>query len=148
MKNKLPKWLMATLGFAGFASCEGIGVAMYGCPTVDLSVAARVTNEADAPIGDIKVSLVRNSPEFPQPDTIAIGLTDALGYCYLQHSETGFGEPITLTIGFDDIDGEARGGKYKSTHIVHTFKDFQGGDGEWYHGFSTAYPEVTLKKED
>ena len=146
MKNKLPKWLMAVLGFAGFASCEGIGVAMYGCPTVELSVAARVQDEAGAPLGDIKVSLVNNRPELERPDTVAIGLTDASGYCYLRHSETSFGEPVTLTIGFDDIDGEARGGKHESTHIVHTFKDFQGGDGEWYFGLSSAFPEVTMKK--
>lgn len=148
MKNKLPKWLMAALGFASFASCEGFGVAMYGCPTVDLSVAARVQDEAGAPLGDIKVSLVNNRPEFERPDTVAIGLTDASGYCYLRHSETGFGEPVTLTIGFDDIDGEARGGKHESTHIVHTFKDFQGGDGEWYFGHSSFYPEVTMKKAE
>lgn len=121
---------------------------MYGCPTVDCTVAAQVHNEKGEPIGDIKVSLVNNRPEFPQPDTVAIGLTDASGYCYLRHSETGFGEPITFTIGFDDIDGEARGGKYKSTHIVHTFDNFTGGDGEWHFGYSYAYPEVTLKKEN
>ncbi|MBO7300731.1 MAG: radical SAM-associated putative lipoprotein [Tidjanibacter sp.] len=146
MKNELPKWLMAILGFAGFTSCE-IGATMYGCPTVDYNVAAQVRNEQGEGIGDIKVSLVRNLPELPQPDTVAIGLTDASGYCLIKHSDTGFGSPETFIIGFDDIDGEARGGKYKSTHIVHTFEEFKGGDGSWYNGFSTVYPEVTLKKE-
>lgn len=152
MKNRVVRWLMGILGFAGFTSCD-IGAAMYGCPSASYVFNVEVKDiETDSPIGGIRVSAVErgerqywdsesNLSQYEQYiDTIAIGTTSADGSLTLKYSTFPLSKHEIVA---DDIDGEENG-NFASASVTITFdsKDYKDG-GEWYKGMATD--DITLK---
>lgn len=152
MKNRVVRWLMGILGFAGFTSCD-IGAAMYGCPSASYVFNVEVKDiETDSPIGGIRVSAVErgerqywdgesNLSQYEQYiDTIAVGTTSADGSLTLKYSTFPHDQHEIVA---DDIDGEENG-NFASASVTITFdsKDYKDG-GEWYKGMATD--DITLK---
>ncbi len=153
MKSKILKFLMVTLGFGAYTSCDGpdmYGCPMpapeYGCPYAEYLFNAEVKDgETDTPIKGIRVSVIeKHSEQFT--DTLAVGLTQADGKVRLQ---VGRMPTDKHTLVADDVDGEANGGKYNSTSTVITTDDddYTGGSGAWDQGTAEHNVTISLSKE-
>lgn len=150
-KRKLGSKLLAgILGILGFAGCDGLGEEpdMYGCPIVDFQVKGAVTSENGEPLKGIQV-VVRtawdNNPHIA--DTV---YTDAEGE--FKSHELSSVSIDKQKVYFNDVDGDANGGAFKSDSIKLVDMDkklLEKGDG-WYNGkyeLSSEGP-VKLSKED
>lgn len=149
-KRKLSSRLLAgILGVLGFTGCDGSGeeLDMYGCPIVDFQVKGAVTSENGDPLKGIQV-VVRtawdNTPH--EADTV---YTDAKGE--FKSHELSSVSIDKQKVYFNDVDGEANGGAFKSDSIKLVDMDkksLEEGDG-WYKGtYEYATKDVVKLKEE
>ena len=90
------------LGWLGFASCDEIGMAEYGTPTVDYEFKVRVTDQDAKPVEGLQVDLPMSRGDEKE-------LTDAQGKAELDGSYTGFRRDHQVVLEVKDIDGEKNG---------------------------------------
>lgn len=129
--NFLLKGLIAILGFV--PSC--IPGTEYGTPSAKFIVNGKVTSAAtNLPVENIRVIM--------QGDT---SFTDA-GGMYQVIDKYGFPTSQTFPVSFQDVDGDTNI-KFNDLDTIVEFKDpkFTGGDGDWYHGETSATFNVKLK---
>lgn len=150
-KRKLGSKLLAgILGVLGFAGCDGLGEEpdMYGCPIVDFQVKGAVTSENGELLKGIQVVVRTTWDDNPHvADTV---YTDAKGE--FKSHELSSVSIDKQKVYFNDVDGDANGGAFKSDSIKLVDMDkklLEKGDG-WYNGkyeLSFEAP-VKLSKED
>lgn len=144
--KRLIYYLMALLGF-GVQGCEyldkpdGGEVCMYGTPTVEFHLSARVVDQAGNPIQGIEATTKGGMP-----------FDDKTGFSNYQgiiEAYTHYGFPgDQYEVIFNDIDGEANGGEYAKLILDITEKvtQVEQGDGSWYSGgYKAELGDVTLK---
>ena len=90
------------LGWLGFASCDSVGMAEYGTPTVDYEFKVHVTDQDAKPVEGLQVDL-------PKDHRVKKELTDAQGKAELDGSYTGFHRDHQVVLEVKDIDGEKNG---------------------------------------
>lgn len=90
------------LGWLGFASCDDVGMAEYGTPTVDYEFKVRVTDQDAKPVEGLQVDLPMSRGDEKE-------LTDAQGKAELDGSYTGFRRDHQVVLEVKDIDGEKNG---------------------------------------
>lgn len=153
-KMTVRRLLSGALVLLGFTSCsnheDGNEEIMleYGSPYTRFQVKGKVTSETDEPLKGIRVVTRTEWNNHPMlADTV---YTDAQGEFKTQ--ELGSTTIAEQKVYFDDVDGEANGGSFKSDSIA--LKDMkpellEEGSG-WNKGkfeFSTETP-VKLKKKE
>lgn len=149
-KRKLGSRLLAgALGMLGFVGCDGVGEApdMYGCPIVDFQVKGAVTSEDGTPLKGIRViTRISWNNDVYGADTV---YTDAKGE--FKSRELSDVSIDKQKVYFDDVDGEANEGAFKSDSIdvISMEKQQLEKGSSWYTGkfeFSTK-ELVKLKKK-
>lgn len=153
-KMTVARFLSGALVLLGFGSCsnasddEGGGRLEYGTPTVDFQIKGKVTSEEGDPLKGIQV-IVRhawdNRPE-GGADTL---YTDAKGE--FSGKELTVGAIAEQKAYFNDVDGEANGGAFKSDSVALKNMDNKkvgDGNGHWYNGKYELSTTVKLKKAD
>ncbi len=90
------------LGWLGFASCDSVGMAEYGTPTVDYEFKVCVTDQDAKPVEGLQVDLPNGRGDKKK-------LTDAQGNVELEGSYTGFRRDHGVALEVKDIDGEKNG---------------------------------------
>lgn len=115
----------------------------YGTPYADYIVKGQVTDEAGTPIKDIQITAPYGYGTDSQHDQVV--QTDAAGNFTLKEFSSMKGYQII----FEDIDGEANGGDFKSDTInVNTLPMTQAEQGSgWYGGKFDVKAEIKLKKK-
>lgn len=140
---KLVNYLIAWLcGMLGVNSC----VAMYGSPHADFKADGSVSDESGTPIKGIRVAMRQHwysaqDGDYHRDDTL---YTDENGkYEY----RDGLSYPETVTLVFEDIDGEQNGGEFESAEAEAPVKQKKRGDHHFYGGAYEAHADITLKKK-
>ena len=148
--------LSGVLAMLGFAGCENAWneADEYGSPSVDYRVIGEVTDEAGKPLSGIRVIvkdqyLYNKDGDYEhtynhEGDTV---YTDAQGA--FQSAKIQSGGIYQQRVVFDDVDGEANGGEFRSVDM--SIKDFDSkqiekGDG-WYDGDYELSTKVQMKKK-
>ncbi len=155
MKVRFNRWynavltaLLAMLGYGCSSSSteedlEKNGfIAMYGTPYADYVVKGSVTDEAGNPIQGINIKAPYGSDLDSQFGQVVE--TDAAGKFTLKEFSSLRGHEII----FEDVDGEANGGLFKSDTIrVETLPKTQTEKGNgWYDGKYDVQADIKLKK--
>ena len=152
IKNYWKHLLAIILGMLGFASCEPL--IMYGSPHADFKALGTVKDEGGKPIEGIRVAIRQHKHYSNSPgvihdisdtyvdDTL---FTDAAGSYLLNRNS--FDAPDDVTIVFEDIDGEAHGGEFRSAEENPKVKQTRKGDHNWYRGAFEVKADVVLKKK-
>ena len=147
--------LSGVLAVLGFAGCEKAwnGECEYGSPSVDYRVIGEVTDEAGKPLSGIRV-IVQDKyllskdgdyhTYYHEGDTV---YTDAKGA--FKSAKIHSGGIFQQRVVFDDVDGEANGGEFRTVDM--SIKDFDSkqiekGDG-WYDGEYELSTKVQMKKK-
>ena len=145
--KRLINILLLLLGFSA-VSCNGDGkedemVCMYGVPTVDFHLIARVVDENGDPIKGIQVLDGAGYELFSRDGCF----TDSDGKVDAKGSEHGI--PIYLT--FRDVDGEENGGEFEEKLYeikYHEVNQVTEGDGMWYEGcYEITIDEIVMTKK-
>ena len=136
-KKVLEQSLCGVLALLGFAACAETSVEYDGKALKDIQV---IVKNENAYYNDEEGELVRMN------DTI---YTDSGGEFVSQMMRDGWVD--TKKLIFNDIDGEANGGTFKSDSVC--MKDMESkqikkGDGNWYLGTYEYNMEIKLSKED
>ena len=142
--------LTGVLVLLGFSSCTndddedngGNIILEYGSPTARHEIKGKVVNTEEQSIQNIQVIVTPAKGSYAwKTDTLT---TDAKGEFTF---EGGGGSPVTkYKVIWNDLDGEANGGLFKSDSIdVETVKT-EDGSG-WYRGKGTANVKIVLKKD-
>ena len=126
------QWIISsTLVILGFSSCETAGLEMYGTPTASYSIKAKVLDNQQKPIPEIKVRasiVLSNDMHFPI-DSVH---TNAIGEALFEFREGLYQE---IKIECEDIDGDTNGSFEDKTVIVKfENSDYKGGDDNWNMG--------------
>ncbi len=58
-----------------------------------------------------------------------------------------FDGPESVTVIFEDVDGEENGGEFASAEVSPEVKQTEKGDNDWYGGAFEARADVQLKKK-
>lgn len=148
--------LSGVLAILGFAGCEKAwnGECEYGSPSVDYRVIGEVTDEAGKPLSGIRV-IVQDKYLYSKDgdyehtynhegDTV---YTDAKGA--FQSAKIHAGGIYKQRVVFDDVDGEANGGEFRSVDM--SIKDLDSKQikkgGDWYEGEYELSTKVQMKKK-
>ena len=167
-KSLLSRLCAAVLALLGFASCEKFNEKYidypveYGTPSVDFKVKGTVTDEASKPLEGIRVIVRTEFDNHPNPrqsylddlgryhayggdDTI---YTDVKGR--YESNELNTVAIASQQVYFDDVDGAAGGGAFKSDSVQiknAPNRQYQKGDGHWYDGGYEYTVDVQLQKK-
>ena len=153
--------LLALIGI-GSTSCDEIAsilgggmMCMYGTPTAEYSVKGKVTDEKGKGLEGIRVIingqvgeregvvLDDNADLLCFSDTLA---TDSKGNFSLERQ--GF-PADRIYIKYQDIDGPANGGEFKSNTLVINDLEFKGKKGAWIIGkVEIVDADVVLKEKE
>ena len=130
------------LGWLGFASCDDVGMAEYGTPTVDYEFKVHVTDQDAKPVEGLQVDL-RNSHGVEKE------LTDAQGKAELDGSYTGFRRDHQVVLEVKDIDGEKNGvvADQQVTVEVKESDFVSKGSGHWNNGKVKKNIEIQVKRK-
>ena len=148
MKRKaLSLWskvLAALLALFGITSCED-QFAMYGCPTASFYVKGTVTDTANNPIPDIRVTVETWKGKHKlYTDTL---FTDSIGAIDERNHQHITFPPDSVSIKFDDIDGEENGGEFQSEVLSPEVIKISEAKGQWDGGSAKVEFDVKLKKK-
>lgn len=147
--------LSGVLAMLGFTGCENAwnGSEMYGTPSVDYRVIGEVTDEAGKPLQGIRVIVKDKSIDridddwtkyYHEGDTV---YTDAKGS--FKSAKIRSIAIYQQRIVFDDVDGEANGGEFRSVDM--SIKDLDSKQikkgGSWYDGEYELSTKVEMKKK-
>lgn len=136
--------ILLVLSLLGFSSCQDKPLAMYGEPTADFRLCAKVVDKmTQKPIKDILVKIVVDGHYYRPP----LFQTDDSGFFFAGLSVVPMDQKIKVI--WQDIDGAANGGTYVKDSLEFQIKnqDFKGGDGEWHSGSQTKEMILSLDKE-
>jgi len=144
--------LLLVLSALGIVSCDIFGgmKAMYGCPTTDFSISGNVTDEANDPIENIKVTIFEGYQSETEGFVVSNSgstKTDELGEVSIDLSTVLVDQ---VRIVAEDIDGEAHGGEFapSDTLIIKSFEQIKKGDGNWYMGkYASKGNIIKMKKK-
>ena len=130
------------LGWLGFASCDSIGMAEYGTPTVDYEFKVRVTDQDAKPVEGLQIDLPNGRGDKKK-------LTDAQGKAELKGSYTGFRGGHGVALEVKDIDGEKNGVVTDKQVIVDVKEsDFVSkGSGNWNNGKVKKDIEIQVERK-
>lgn len=136
------------MGLLGFASCgeiENILEApdMYGQPHADFKALGTVRDEDGNPIKGIQVT-VRQHWSYARPAVNTL-LSDEKGTYQLIRQVVD--EPESITVTFEDVDGEENGGEFASAEVSPEVVQTKKGGKDWYGGAFEARADVQLKKK-
>ena len=152
MKNRIhhlwEKLASLILGLLGFASCGEIekileAPDMYGQPHADFKALGTVRDEDGNPIKGIQVT-VRQLWSYDEPADNKL-FTGAEGTYQLIREV--FDGPESVTVTFEDVDGEENGGDFASAEVSPEVVQTEKGDNDWYGGAFEARADVVLKKK-
>ena len=163
-KSLLSRLCAAVLALLGFASCEKFNDVRleYGTPSVDFKVKGTVTDEASNPLEGIRVIVRTEFDNHPNPrqsyvDDLgryhAYGGDDTLYTDVKGRYESHELNAISIAsqkVYFDDIDGAAGGGAFKSDSVQiknAPNEQYKKGDGHWYNGGYEYTVDVQLQKK-
>ena len=135
-KKVLEQSLCGVLALLGFAACAETSVE-YGTPTMDFWVRGKVISDDGKALKDIQVIVKNENAYYNDEEGELVRMND--------------GWVDTKKLIFNDIDGEANGGTFKSDSVC--MKDMESkqikkGDGNWYLGTYEYNMEIKLSKED
>ena len=134
------------LGLLGFASCgkKLVDIAvMYGQPHADFQAMGTVSDEDGNPIKGIRVSVRLNYAPWSQEMETTLYTGDKGDY----HFVGEFFTAPTVTISFEDVDGEENGGEFASAEVSPEVVRIMDGDKKWYEGAFEVRADVQLKKK-
>ncbi|MBO7498544.1 MAG: radical SAM-associated putative lipoprotein [Bacteroidaceae bacterium] len=163
-KTFVARLCAAVLALLGFASCERIWDARteYGTPSMDFMVKGTVTDEASNPLEGIRVIVRKEANNQPRPNQSyvdyygryhMVGGDDTLYTDVKGKYETEVIDAFAVLeqkVYFDDVDGVAGGGAFKSDSVVLRTapnKQYKKGDGNWYDGGYEYTVDVQLQKK-
>lgn len=148
--------LSGVLALLGFAGCENWGDSPveYGMPSVDYRVIGEVTDEAGKPLSGIRVIvkdkyLLNKDGDYEhtynhEGDTV---YTDSKGS--FKSAKIRSSAIYDQRVVFDDVDGEANGGEFRSVDM--SIKDLDSKQikkgGSWYSGEYELSTKVEMKKK-
>jgi putative lipoprotein (rSAM/lipoprotein system) len=141
-QNKSIRYLLSFLGIGSaviFNGCMyGSPVVEYGTPSAVFKVTGKVTSKAGEDIQGIKV--IVNSSGVTRTDGSGIYKTDI----------SDFPKDQEYKVQFMDDDGSQNGGEFVALDTVVKFTDpkFEGGDGDWFSGFTSKELNVKLEKKN
>ena len=143
--EKLASLILGLLGFASCGEIENILEApdMYGQPHADFKALGTVRDEDGNPIKGIQVT-VRQHWSYDEPADNKL-FTDANGTYQLIREV--FDGPESVTVTFEDVDGEENGGEFASAEVSPEVVQTKKGDNDWYGGAFEAQADVQLKKK-
>lgn len=125
--------LAPILALFGVATGCNDDVCLYGVPTAEYTeITGKVQNEAQNPIENIQVVW-----DWDTTNTASDG-------SFVLRREGNFPNR-TVTLKFNDIDGEANGSYQNDSADVHI--TYSGGDGEWNAGIGRGSVTKTLKEK-
>jgi len=149
VKEKILKFLLVLLGF-GAAACEEEQMTAYGCPTVEFSLKAKVTDKANRPIEGIKVQAATyayngNEYEF---DSGKESYSDSKGNAAFKATIYRFpSPPYSVKIWFEDVDGAENGGEFASKQVeIKVSESDKSSSGAWVTTYSFDIGNVVLDK--
>lgn len=134
--------LIAMLGFTtACRDCIEYGAVMYGTPSADYQIKAKVVDSSEIPLRNIRVTFRGSNDE---------QFTDSLG-CAEFKFRAGIGN---IYGSFEDIDGSANGGEWASI-IDREFEFYQdqytqypqGQGGEWNNDYLNTEIKVVMRKK-
>ena len=130
------------LGWLGFASCLGGGMAEYGTPTVDYEFKVRVTDQDAKPVEGLQVDLLNGRGDKKE-------LTDAQGKAELEGSYTGFRGNHGVILEVKDIDGEKNGiiADQRDTIDIKESDFVSKGSGNWNNGKVKKEIEIQVERK-
>ena len=130
------------LGWLGFTSCDGVGMAEYGTPTVDYEFKVRVTDQDAKPVEGLQVDLLNGRGDKKK-------LTDAQGNAELKGSYTGFGGEHGVVLEVKDIDGEKNGivADQRDTIDIKESDFVSKGSKRWDNGKVKKDIEIQVKRK-
>ena len=141
------------LALLGFAACAETSVE-YGTPTMDFWVRGKVISDDGKALKDIQVIVKNENAYYNDEEGELVRMNDTIytdsgGEFVSQMMRDGWVD--TKKLIFNDIDGEANGGTFKSDSVC--MKDMESkqikkGDGNWYLGTYEYNMEIKLSKED
>jgi putative lipoprotein (rSAM/lipoprotein system) len=152
MKNGMKQiwqYLAASImGLLGFPSCDEIDnilkpPPMYGQPYADFKALGTVRDEDGNPVKGIQVT-VRQNWRYTKPAENKL-FTDTEGTFQLIRQV--FDEPESITVTFEDVDGEENGGDFASAEVSPEITHTKKGDHDFYGGAFEARADVQLKKK-
>ena len=152
MKNGMEqiwKYLAAgIMGLLGFASCGKIDNIlkpryMYGQPYANFKALGTVRDEDGNPVKGIQVT-VRQHWSYDEPADNRL-FTNAEGTYQLIREV--FDGPESVTVTFEDVDGEENGGEFASAEVSPEVVQTKKGDNHWYSGEYTISGTKKMKKE-
>ena len=149
MKNNMnhfwEKLAALFLGPLGFASCGEIETPppMYGQPYANFKALGTVRDEDGNPIQGIQVTVRQHWSHVEPPDNKLF--TDANGTYQLIREV--FDGPESVTVTFEDVDGEENGGEFASAEVSPEVVQTKKGDKVWYGGAFEARADVRLKRK-
>jgi len=141
-QNKSIRYLISFLGIGSAVIFNGC---MYGSPTYEygtphavFKVTGKVTSKPGEDIQGIKV--IVNSGGVTRTDGFGIYKTDV----------SDFPEDQEYKVQFMDDDGAQNGGEFVTldTMVKFTNPKFEGGDGDWFSGFTSKELNVKLEKKN
>lgn len=148
-KKVLEQSLCGVLALLGFAACAETSVE-YGTPTMDFWVRGKVISDDGKALKDIQVIVKNENAYYNDEEGELVRMNDTIytdsgGEFVSQMMRDGWVD--TKKLIFNDIDGEANGGTFKSDSVC--MKDMESkqikkGDGNWYLGTYEYNMEIKL----
>ena len=143
MRNLFIRFCRFALGIIaamiGVSCGEIIIKCEYGTPHADFEIKGRVTDVSGTPIKGIAVTVDETYPA-DSAFTAADGTYVLSGGMFPQE---------TLTIAFDDIDGELNGGKFSKEILEVGLKKLSEGSGNWDCGdYGAENADMKLSLEE
>ncbi len=134
-KKVLEQSLCGVLALLGFAACAETSVE-YGTPTMDFWVRGKVISDDGKALKDIQVIVKNENAYYNDEEGELVRMNDTI------YTDSG-GD--TKKLIFNDIDGEANGGTFKSDSVC--MKDMESkqikkGDGNWYLGTYVSKEDI------
>lgn len=150
-KRLITRILSGALVMLGFTACDDDSEyppCEYGTPWAAYRVKGNVTDANGNPLENIRVILRRGRNDNPVASVNDTVNTDKEGNYVFEHQD--FPGTDMQKVIFDDIDGEAGGGKFKSDST--SLDDMQPvqiekGDNKWYNGKFEYTANKQLEKE-
>lgn len=152
MKEKILKFLLVLLGF-GAAACEEESWAEYGCPAVEFSLKARVTDNANRPVKGIKAQAVSFTEyygsEYYEFDSKGESYSDSDGNTVIKAMIYSFeAPPYSIKVGFEDIDGAENGGEFAQKEVeVQVTENDKISSGTWLKSYSADLGNIVLDED-
>lgn len=152
MKEKILKFLLVLLGF-GAAACEEKNLDAYGCPAVEFSLKARVTDNANRPVKGIRAQAASYTAyyghEYYEFDSNGESYSDSDGNTVIEAKIYSFdAPPYSIKVGFEDVDGAENGGEFTPKEVeVQVTESDKISSGAWIKSYSADLGNIVLDED-